>query len=120
MPIAIGTLDSCFESAAISYQRWQVASDGRGARFARQTNTSVGVNTGQPQARRWALSAQLATQAQFEYLEARWAESRGGVLSHTWTPPDESTPIVVRIDSYRPVYAAHGRFEVALEVEEEL
>ncbi len=120
MAATIGTLDSCFESASITYQRWQTASDGRGARFVRQVNTSTSPNTNEAEVRRWSVSAQLANQAQFEDLEDQWEASRGGVFSHSWTPPDEADPIAVRIADYRVVYAAHGRFEVALELEEDL
>lgn len=120
MPTTIGTLDSCFESSALTYQRWQVASSGRGARFVRQTNTSHSTNTNEAEVRRWTVRAELAGQAQFEDLEDQWDAARGGVFSHNWTPPDEADPIAVRMASYRVVYAAHGRFEVEIELEEDL
>jgi hypothetical protein len=120
MPSTIGTLDTCFEEIGLTHQRWQVVSNGTGARFARQTNTSASTNTGKPVVRRWAARAELADQAQFEDLEDQWDQSRGGVFSHSWTPPDEGAAIAVRIASFRIIYAAHGRFEVALELEEDL
>lgn len=113
-------LDQCFESAAIRYQRWDVVSSGRGARFARQTNTSASSYTDETELRVWTVSARLARQAQFEALETAWAESKGGIYAATWTPPDESTAIAVLIREYRVVYAAHGRFEIECVLEEDL
>lgn len=120
MPTTIGTLDSCFESSQLTYQRWQVAATGRGARFVRQTNTSASPNTNEPEVRRWQVRAELAGQAQFEDLESQWEQSRGGVFSHSWTPPDEASPISVRMASFRQTYSAHGLFEIEIELEEDL
>lgn len=114
------SLNQCFEAASVTYQRWQVASSGRGARFVRQTNTSHSAYTDEPELRRWEVSATLADQAQFEALEQAWLDSKGGVYAQSWTPPDESTAIQVLILDYRVTYAAHGRFEVRLVLEEDL
>lgn len=113
------TLDTCFEGASIEYARVQVATNGAGPRHVRQINTSHTPNTNEPEVRRWSVTAQLANQAQFEHLESVWAETKGGVVATTWTPPDESSEISVLVTSYQIIYAGHGRFEVALELEED-
>jgi len=106
MTLSVATLTVAPETLAISRARAVLFSNARhGAVLRRQVNQSVAVASGETQVRTWTLGWANGTRAQKEALRVLHNTTKGGALPIDWTPPDEASPVQVRILSFERVNA---------------
>lgn len=115
----IDTFDVKPETFALIGTRRAVQTDvsGGGIHQRRQTQSSVSRNSGERKVRTWRLSWRNGLYQHAKRVRELWSTSLGGSLTLAWTPPDEGSPISVRIVSHDITQrtAQHHEISVALE-----